>query len=174
MYSTLSTVRFLDTIVRSIATTMRSLAPIVRFIATTMRSLAPLGERVGERGMRALAFITALSVAFTPVAWAANEAPATKPAAKAANASPGDVYFKQITLDEAARFISQIGKTSIVVTSSVANKVVSLYLRDVDVDGMVKNLCRAAGVWYRFDPQTKAYILMNAQEYQQDIAITRD
>ena len=126
---------------------------------------------------RTLAFVTALSLALTPAAWAANEVPATKAGANAdtkAKTSPGDVYFKQITLDEAARFISQIGKTSIVVTSSVANKVVSLYLRDIDVDGMVKNLCRAAGVWYRFDPQTRAYILMNAQEYQQDIAITRD
>ncbi|MDR0702501.1 MAG: DUF3438 family protein [Azoarcus sp.] len=91
-----------------------------------------------------------------------------------AGGSPGDVYFKQITLDEAAQFISQIGNTSIVVTSSVANKRVSLYLRDVDVDGMVRSLCRAAGVWHRYDAQTKAYILMDAKEYQQDIAITRD
>ncbi|MDR0529002.1 MAG: hypothetical protein LBG69_05260 [Zoogloeaceae bacterium] len=92
----------------------------------------------------------------------------------AAPALPGDLYFRQITLDEAAQFIAKIGKTSIVVTSSVAGKVVSLYLRDVTVEGMVKNLCRAAGVWYRFDAQNGVYILMNAQEYQQDIAITRD
>ena len=96
------------------------------------------------------------------------------PPAKAADGFPGDVYLKQITLDEAAQFISQVGKASVVVSSSVANKVVSLYLRDVNVEGMVRSLCRAAGVWYRYDPQTKAYILMNAQEYQQDIAITRD
>jgi general secretion pathway protein D len=120
----------------------------------------------------ALAFVPAVSA---PAAPAAKNPPAKASPAKAgAGNSPGDVYLKQITLDEAAQFISQIGKTSIVVTSSVANKVVSLYLRDVDVEGMVKNLCRAAGVWYRYDSQTKAYILMNAQEYQQDIAITRD
>ncbi|MDR2093112.1 MAG: hypothetical protein LBP58_07345 [Azoarcus sp.] len=29
-------------------------------------------------------------------------------------------------------------------------------------------------MWYRYDAQTKAYILMDAKEYQQDIAITRD
>lgn len=112
----------------------------------------------------AFALIIAFPASARPVA----------PAKLDANGSPGDVYFRQITLDEAAQFISQIGKTSIVVTSSVAKKRVSLYLRDVSVDGMVRSLCRAAGVWYRFDAQTKAYILMNAREYQQDIAITRD
>jgi hypothetical protein len=81
----------------------------------------------------------ALALALVLPAWSATPA---KPR-PGAGGSPGDVYLKQITLDEAAQFISQIGSTSIVVTSSVANKRVSLYLRDVDVDGMVKNLCRA-------------------------------
>ncbi|MDR1423621.1 MAG: hypothetical protein LBI92_03305 [Azoarcus sp.] len=116
--------------------------------------------------------VTALALALTAALPAA--ARPLQPARLDANGSPGDVYFKQITLDEAAQFISQIGKTSIVVTSSVANKKVSLYLRDVNVEGMVRSLSRAAGVWYRYDSQTKAYILMDAKEYQQDIAITRD
>jgi len=119
---------------------------------------------------RAFALFLALAVAM-PTPLMARPIPAAK---LDANGSPGDVYFKQITLDEAAQFISQIGKTSIVVTSSVAEKKVSLYLRDVSIEGMVKSLCRAAGVWYRYDAQTKAYILMNAKEYQQDLAITRD
>jgi type II secretory pathway component GspD/PulD (secretin) len=88
--------------------------------------------------------------------------------------SPGDIYLSQVRLDEAARLISQIGHTSIVVTAKVSDQVVSLYLRDVSVEGMVKNLCRAAGVWYRYDAQTHTYLLMSAEEYQRDIAITRD
>ncbi|MDR2164925.1 MAG: hypothetical protein LBO79_04700 [Zoogloeaceae bacterium] len=96
------------------------------------------------------------------------------PKAGAKAKTPGDFYLRQITLDEAAQLISQISRASIVVTSSVSRKVVSLYLRDVSVDGMVKNLCRAAGVWYRFDAQTNTYLIMSAAEYQQDIAITRD
>jgi general secretion pathway protein D len=109
-----------------------------------------------------------------PSAPPAKEAKPARPAKAGADSPPGDIYFKQITLDEAAQFISQIGKVNIVVTSSVARKVVSLYLRDMSMDGMMKNLARAAGIWYRYDGQTKTYILMNAQEYQQDIAITRD
>ncbi|MDR2625271.1 MAG: hypothetical protein LBC37_02980 [Zoogloeaceae bacterium] len=87
---------------------------------------------------------------------------------------PGDLYLRQVTLDEAAQLIARIGKTSIVVTNSVSGKRVSLYLRDVGVEGMIRNLCRAAGVWYRHDPQSQVYLLMSAQEYQQDIAISRD
>ncbi|MDR2164878.1 MAG: hypothetical protein LBO79_04455 [Zoogloeaceae bacterium] len=90
------------------------------------------------------------------------------------SASPGDIYLRNTSLDDAAQLISQIGKTSIVVTSSVSSKTVSLYLRDVDVEGMIRSLCRAAGVWYRYDMKTNAYILMSAQEYQQDIIIARD
>lgn len=105
-------------------------------------------------------------------------APLHPPAALAApvkkQTGPGDIYLSQVRLDEAARLISQIGKTSIVVTAKVSDQVVSLYLRDVNVEGMVKNLCRAAGVWYRFDSQTATYLLMSAEEYQRDVAITRD
>jgi len=119
---------------------------------------------------RAFALFLALVVA-VPAPLVARPIPDAK---LDANGSPGDVYLKQITLDEAAQFISQIGKTSIVVTSSVASKKVSLYLREVNIEGMVKSLCRAAGVWYRYDSQIKAYILMNAEEYRQDLAITRD
>ncbi|MDD3481403.1 type II secretion system protein GspD [Azovibrio restrictus] len=104
--------------------------------------------------------------------------PLHPPAALAApvkkQAGPGDIYLSQVRLDEAARLISQIGRTSIVVTAKVSEQVVSLYLRDVNVEGMVKNLCRAAGVWYRFDSQTATYLLMSAEEYQRDVAITRD
>jgi general secretion pathway protein D len=118
----------------------------------------------------------------SPTASAAKKAqaegkkPAAKPVANVVNEAPrpGDIYLRQVSLDEAAQLIARIGRTSIVVTGSVANKVVSLYLRDVPIEGMVKNLCRAAGVWYRFDARTNTYLIMSAQEYQQDIAITRD
>jgi general secretion pathway protein D len=103
-----------------------------------------------------------------------GEKPEGRLAANLPPPRPGDIYLRQVSLDEAAQLIARIGKTSIVVTGSVANKVVSLYLRDVSVDGMVKNLCRAAGVWYRFDAKTNTYLIMSATEYQQDIAITRD
>lgn len=96
------------------------------------------------------------------------------PVRHAARAAGGELFLQQVSLDEAARMISQIKKSNIVVSSSVADKKVSLYLSDINVEGMVKSLARAAGAWYRRDPQTSAYILMSAEEYRQDLAITRD
>ncbi|GHT89800.1 hypothetical protein AGMMS49545_01100 [Betaproteobacteria bacterium] len=146
-------------------------------MAHALRTLARCGLPVSIL----LAALLLLIITTPPAAAAPANAP-TKPVAgeaagdqkPARSKTQGDVYLKQVGLDEAAQLISQIGGASIVVTSSVANKVVSLYLRDVTVEGMVKNLSRAAGVWYRFDAQTNAYLLMSAQEYREDIAITRD
>ncbi|MBN8284197.1 MAG: hypothetical protein J0L98_13595 [Zoogloea sp.] len=88
--------------------------------------------------------------------------------------TPGDLDLRLVRLDDAARLISQIGKTNVVVTSKVADKLVSLYMRDVTVEGMVRNLSRAAGVWYRYDPATRTFLIMDAEQYQRDIAIARD
>lgn len=86
----------------------------------------------------------------------------------------GDIQLTQIRLDEAARLISQMGKTNVVVTGKVADQVASLYLRDASVEDVVRNLCRSAGVWYRYDAGSKTYVIMNDKEYQKDLAIVRD
>ena len=91
-----------------------------------------------------------------------------------APASPGDLLLTQVRLDEAVRLLAQIAKTNIVVTGKVSDIVLSLYLRNASVDDMVRNLCRAAGVWFRYDSGSKTYIIMNGDEYQKDLAIIRD
>lgn len=92
----------------------------------------------------------------------------------AQSTTPGDLDLRLVRLDDAARLISQIGKTNVVVTSKVADKLVSLYMRDVTVEGMVRNLSRAAGVWYRYDAATRTFLIMDAEQYQRDISIARD
>ena len=86
----------------------------------------------------------------------------------------GDIQLTQITLADAARMLSQVGKANVVVTGSIADKVVSLYLHDATVEDMVRNLCRAAGVWYRYDTSSKTYVIMSGSEYQKDLALVRD
>lgn len=98
--------------------------------------------------------------------------------AKAARKAPanlvGNIQLSQIRLDEVAKLLSQVGNANVVVTNSVADIVVSLYLREATADAMVRNLCRAAGVWYRYDGSSKTYVIMSAEEYQKDLAIVRD
>ena len=107
----------------------------------------------------------------------AQAAPATKKTAATpseTNGSPGDLLLTQVRLDEAVRLLAQITKTNIVVTGKVSDVVLSLYLRNSSIDDMVRNLCRAAGVWFRYDSASKTYIIMNGDEYQKDLAIIRD
>lgn len=94
--------------------------------------------------------------------------------AAGSNGSLGDFQLSNVRLDEAARLLSQAGNTNVVVTRSVADQEVSLYLRNATVEYMIRNLCRAAGVWFRYDTASKTYILMNAEEYQKDLSVVRD
>ncbi|MFT3848574.1 MAG: hypothetical protein QM739_07780 [Propionivibrio sp.] len=96
------------------------------------------------------------------------------PVAENAAGSPGDIMLTQVRLDEAVRLLAQIGKANIVVTGKVSEQIVSLYLRNTTVNDMIRNLCRAAGVWYRYDTPSKTYIIMSGDEYQKDLAIVRD
>lgn len=86
----------------------------------------------------------------------------------------GNIRLSNVRLEEVARLLSHVGNANVVVTGKVSDEVVSLYLRNATVDDMVRNACRAAGVWYRFDPQSKTYIIMSGEEYQKDLAIVRD
>lgn len=86
----------------------------------------------------------------------------------------GDIRLTNVRLDEVARLLSEVGRANVVVTSEVSDRIVSLYLHNASVEDMVRNACRAAGVWYRYDPQSKTYVVMSADEYQKDLAIVRD
>lgn len=86
----------------------------------------------------------------------------------------GNIQLTQIRLEDIARLLSQIGNANVVVTNKVADLVVSLYLRDASVDDMVRNVCRAAGAWYRYDTTSKTYVIMSGEEYQKDLSIVRD
>ncbi|MDP3650402.1 MAG: hypothetical protein Q8R67_01845 [Rhodoferax sp.] len=108
-----------------------------------------------------------------PVVAKADIPPATKPAPLPTGVL-GDIQLTQVRLDDAVRLLSRVGKANVVVTGKVADQIVSLYLYDTTVEDMVRNLCRAAGVWYRFDAASKTYIVMSGEEYQKDLAIVRD
>jgi type II secretory pathway component GspD/PulD (secretin) len=106
---------------------------------------------------------------------AKRPAPAAAPVAKPLPPGIlGKIQLSQVRLEEVARLLSDVGNANVVVTSKVSDEVVSLYLRNASVDDMVRNVCRAAGVWFRYDSTSKTYVIMSASEYQKDLAIVRD
>lgn len=119
-----------------------------------------------KRFLSALCF---LLLAVAPLAAAPAKAPA-RPAAGVI----GDIQLTRVRLEDVARLLSQVGQANVVVTSEVFDKQVSIYLRNARVEDMVRNVCRAAGVWYRKDADADTYIIMSAAEYQKDLAIVRD
>lgn len=112
---------------------------------------------------------------------AAQEKPGKRPAAsRAPTAQPlpagvlGNIELSQVRLEEVARLLSKVGGANVVVTSKVSDITVSLYLHNASVEDMVRNVCRAAGVWFRLDSGSKTYVIMSGEEYQKDLAIVRD
>lgn len=118
---------------------------------------------------RSLSVLCFLLLAVAPLAAAPAKAP-SRPAAGVI----GDIQLTRVRLEDVARLLSQVGQANVVVTSEVFDKVVSIYLRNARVEDMVRNVCRAAGVWYRKDGDSDTYIIMSAAEYQKDLAIVRD
>lgn len=120
------------------------------------------------------------AVLASPLPCAMAQTPAkAAPAAPIASASAaanelGAMRLTDVRLSDLARLLSQVGEANVVVTNKVSDQTVSLYLRNATVEDMVRNACRAAGVWYRFDPRSKTYVIMSAEEYQKDLAIVRD
>lgn len=122
-------------------------------------------------------FAAVLALALATAAPFAPAVAAGDAASRGTRATPkslAGVDLRDMPLAELARLISQVGNVNVIVTSAVADKKVSLYVRDADIDGLVKNLSRVASVWYRYDAPTRTYLLMSADEYQRDVAITRD
>lgn len=88
--------------------------------------------------------------------------------------SIGDIDFRAVRLGEVARLISQLSGYNVIASSKVSNIEVSLYLRNTTLPALVSNLCRATGLWYRFDRDSRTYILMSEDEFRHDIAVARD
>lgn len=120
-----------------------------------------------------------LTVLLCPLSGAFAQLPARAlaapmPPAGASASDLGAMRLTDVRLADLARLLSQVGEANVVVTNKVSELEVSLYLRNATVEDMVRNACRAAGVWYRFDPRSKTYVIMSAEEYQKDLAIVRD
>ncbi len=90
------------------------------------------------------------------------------------NQSIGDVDFRSVRLAEIARLVSKLSGYNVVASSKVADIEVTLYLRNTTLPSLVSNLSRAAGLWFRFDRDSRTYILMSEEEFRHDIIVARD
>ncbi|WP_410498765.1 hypothetical protein [Chitinibacter sp. S2-10] len=88
--------------------------------------------------------------------------------------SIGDVDFRSVRLAEVARLVSKLSGFNVIASNKVADMEVTLYLRNTTLPALVSNLCRATGLWYRFDRDSRTYIIMSEDEFRHDIIVARD
>lgn len=82
--------------------------------------------------------------------------------------------FKKAKLIDVMRTISEISDINIVPTQKAGEKDVTIYLRNVTVHEAVDTISRSNGLWYRQDKVSRAYRVMTAEEFQDDVVVFRD
>lgn len=82
--------------------------------------------------------------------------------------------FKKAKLVDVMRTISEISDINIVPTKTAGDAEVTIYLRNVTVHEAIDTISRSNGMWYRQDKVSKAYRVMTAAEFQDDIVVFRD
>jgi general secretion pathway protein D len=103
---------------------------------------------------------------------AAETAPGSQPTGD--TVPPVRLEFKESTVVDALRLLSEISGLNIVPTAEAGQKRITLYLRNVTPRAAVDTLCKVGGLWHREDRETGVIRVMTTEEYQKDLVIFRD
>lgn len=82
--------------------------------------------------------------------------------------------FVDATVLDAVHILSVMGGVNIVATKEAGEKEVSLYLKDTNVHSAIDMICRASGLWYRYNKMTKSYLVMTVDQYKEDVVVYRE
>jgi len=82
--------------------------------------------------------------------------------------------LKAARVVDAVRIISELYGVNIVATRSAGKKEVTLYLRHVTVKEAIETLCKISELWYRKDPSSGTFRIMEIKEYNRDLVVHRD
>ena len=85
-----------------------------------------------------------------------------------------EIEFKEATVRDAVRIISELTGVNIVATTKAGEGKVTFFVRKLAVSKVVDALCRISGLWYRHNPASGVYVVMTTDEYQRDIVVFRD
>ena len=85
-----------------------------------------------------------------------------------------EVEFKDADVRDAARILSTLTGTNVVVTAAAGRKKVDLLLQNTRLKDAIDMLTRVTGLWYRYNKVGNSYIIMTEKQYQEDIVVYRD
>ncbi|MEM7405575.1 MAG: type II secretory pathway, component PulD [Pseudomonadota bacterium] len=85
-----------------------------------------------------------------------------------------EVEFKDASIQDAIRILSELAGTNIVATREAGSQRVTLFLRNISIRNAVESMSRVSGLWYRYHEDTGLFVIMTAEEYQRDLVVFRN
>ncbi len=85
-----------------------------------------------------------------------------------------EIEFKDATVQDAIRIISDLSGTNIVATPAAGGRRFTLFLRALTVSEAIDSISRVAGLWHRRNDETGVTVVMTTEEYFRDIVVYRE
>lgn len=82
--------------------------------------------------------------------------------------------FKDAKVLDAVRILSELSGVTILATREAGKEEVSIFLRNASIHDAIDGVARVSGLWYRYNKNTKAYLLMTAKQYRDDLVVYRE
>jgi general secretion pathway protein D len=86
----------------------------------------------------------------------------------------GDIDFKDISVVDAARVLSEVSSVNIIVSQEAESKRFSLFIRDTSIKDAIESICKITGLWYDYDREAKVFMIMTEEQYKKNIVVFRD
>ncbi|MBL4822047.1 MAG: DUF3438 family protein [Colwellia sp.] len=84
------------------------------------------------------------------------------------------IEFKQAKIQDAVGLLADIADINIATTLEASQQIVSFRMKNTSAKGIIDTMARVSGLWYRYMRSTDSYLLMTAEQYQNDIVVFRD
>ena len=86
-----------------------------------------------------------------------------------------ELEFKSSQVSDIIRVLSEDADVNIVATPEAGKKTVTIFLKKVNLEDAIKNICRISDLWYRKDDIANGtYRLMTKEEYSKDLVLGQD
>ncbi len=86
-----------------------------------------------------------------------------------------ELEFKSSQVSDIIRVLSEDADVNIVATPEAGKKTVTIFLKKVNLEDAIKNICRISDLWYRKDDTANGtYRLMTKEEYSKDLVLGQD
>ncbi len=85
-----------------------------------------------------------------------------------------ELEFKNARLGDVIRVLAEQTGTNVIATRLATEKLVSIYLKDVNLKEAVESICRITGLWYRQSYESGTFRIMTIEEYSKDLVVHQD